>query len=286
MMVTLSQAQCPTEQVHNRHVETVFSDISVAFENLSEVTLSQRYSSAQFNDGKRKKSNFNGFGNILIYDVDNDGDSSLPLLEAVKLFEEASSLVVTTKSHQKEKNGIVSDRYRILIPLDEAISIDLIEYSEYYLHVASILGIEAYIDQACKDVARMYQPNSRQDVYYSKSKALLSEKLLRISFEEKKFLENSTRDVLIADTLPVYSSSKTEYLRSILQTPALLDLLQYDTKFVKGNRNNYLYSVGCYLIDNCLSKSEVRGMLVWMNSLQFSLNEVELNRTVMRSLKI
>jgi len=286
MLVTLSQAQCPTEQAQTHHIETVFSDISVGFENLSKLTSSKRYSSAQFNDGKRKKSNFNGFGNILIYDVDNDADSILPLLEAVTLFEEVSSLVVTTKSHQKEKNGIVSDRYRILIPLDEAISIDLSEYSDYYLHVASLLGIETYIDNACKDAARMYQPNYCQKVYYSQSEIVLNELQLRISFEEKKFIENSSREVLITDAKPDYGNSKIEYLRSIIQTQGLLDLLRYDAKFVQGNRNNYLYSVGCYLIDNCLSKKEVRDTLVWMNSLKDSINEVELDRTIMRSLKI
>jgi len=285
MMVTLSQAQFKTAQV-NYHIETVFSETSIAFNTLYSMTSSYRYSSSIFERGKRSIANCKGFGNILIYDIDNDKDNILLLSTAIEMFKDISSLIVTTKSHNQQKNGLASERYRIMVPLDSSISIGVDDYSHYYLHVASVLGIEVNIDHACKDAARMYQPNHCQKVHYSQSEIVLSELKLRISFEEKKFLENSTREVFIADTLPVHSDSKIEYLRSILQTQSLLNLLKYEEKFVQGNRNNYLYSVGCYLIDNYLSKSEVRDTLIWMNSLKFSLNELELDRTVMRSLKI
>jgi len=286
MMATLSQAQFPTAQSNRQHIETVFSEIFILFVILNKITASYRYSSSIFKDGKRRVANCTGFGNILIYDIDNDTKNILSLEKAIKNFEDISSLIVTTKSHQKVKNEIVADRFRVLIPLDEAISIDVNEYSDYYLHIASILGIEKYIDHSCKDAARMYQPNQNQEVYYSNSEVVLSEKQLRISFEEKKFLDNSSREILVPGAISEYGGSKTEYLRSILQTQSLLDLLKYDEKFVTGNRNNFLYSVGRYLIDNQLSENEVRNTLVWMNSLKLSLNQVELNSTVMRSLKI
>ena len=284
MCTLFSIAQFPTAQ--ETHFETEFSKVRVEFNTLFSYTEKFRYSCSIFKDGKRSIANCIGFGNILIYDVDNDTENILPLGTAVEMFNEVESLVVTTKSHEIEKNGKVADRFRIVISVDEDISVSVDDYSEYYIHVAEILGIAEFIDHSCKDAARMYQPNPNQEVYYSQSEVVLSEKQLRISFEEKKFLDNSSREILIDEAIPEYSGSKTDYLRSILKTTSLLELLNYDEKFVKGNRNQYLYSSGRYLLDNQLSKNEVRNTLEWMNSLRNSLKESELNSTIMRSLKL
>lgn len=284
MIIHFSIAQCPTAR--EGHIETDFLEVIVSFDDLFSRTSYFRYSSAIFEDRKRSTKNCIGFGNCLIYDVDNDGVVDFTVENAVEHFSDIQCLIVTTKSHQKEKNGKVTDRFRIIIPIDADISVDVDDYSAYYTYVAELLGIEDYIDHSCKDAARMYQPNPNQEVHYSKSETVLSEKQLRISFEEKKFLDNSSREILIDEAIPEYGGSKTEYLRSILETTSLLDLLNYDEKFVKGNRNQYLYSAGRYLLDNQLSKYEVRNALEWMNSLRNSLKESELNSTIMRSLKL
>ncbi len=286
-LVNISQAQCPTAQGKG-HIETEFVEAIVEFDNLSAHTKFFRYSSSIFDDGKRSIANCTGFGNILIYDVDNDTDNILSLSTAVELFNGFQSLIVTTKSHQKEKNGVVADRYRILIPLDEAIMVSVNEYSDYYLHIASLLNISEYIDKSCKDAARMYQPNLDQEDYYSSNLTLLSEKQLRISFEEKKFLDNSSRTSVLNTviSLDIDMSSRKDYLQSILYTSNLLDLLKYDEKFKAGYRNSYLYSVGKYLIQGGISLEDVKGVLIWINGLKGSLSEVELNKTVMRSLKL
>lgn len=284
MIIHFSIAQCPTAR--EGHIETDFLEVIVSFDDLFSRTSYFRYSSAIFENGKRSIENCNGFGNCLIYDVDNDGVVDFTLENALEYFSDIQSLIVTTKSHQKEKNGKVADRFRVVISVDEDISVSVDDYSKYYIHVTEILGIAEFIDHSCKDAARMYQPNPNQEVYYSQSDVVLSEKQLRISFEEKKFLDNSSREILIDEAIPEYSGSKTDYLRSILETTSLLDLLNYDEKFVKGNRNQYLYSAGRYLLDNQLSKNEVRNTLEWINSLKNSLKESELNSTIMRSLKL
>lgn len=285
MSVILSQAQLPAVQA-NCHLETAFKPVSMDFYNLHKITGSNRYSSSIFKNGKRRSATCTGFGNLIIYDIDNDTDNILDLPAAVEIFEKIQSLIITTKSHQQEKNGTVADRFRIILSLDNPMSISVDEYSRFYIHCAESLGIDKYIDRACKDAARMYQPNPDQQVHYTQSERVISEKQLRISFEEKKFLDHSTRCAPTRDVEADYSGSKREYLRSICFSHKFLDLMKYDEKFFQGNRNNFLYSVGRYLKDNYFSDVEIRETLMWMNSLSCSLKEAELNNTIIRSLKI
>ncbi|RLA81374.1 MAG: hypothetical protein DRG78_09285 [Epsilonproteobacteria bacterium] len=277
------------------HIETSFVTSNVSFNKIHEITATKRYSSGVFLDGKRCIKNCIGFGNVVIYDIDNDGENILSLIDAHKLTQEYKSVIVTTKSHQKEKHGIKADRYRFTILLDGVISVNVEEYKSYYIHIASLLGIEEYIDTLCKDAARMYQPHPQQEVYYSEGTNILSEKQLRISFEEKKYLDSTTRastsfsnhssnNYCFDDAAA--SGSKTDYIRSIMGSPLLLKMLHFDERFVKGSRNNYLYSIGCYLLDVKLTVGEIKQTLLWMNSLRSGLSETEIKNTIFRSLKL
>jgi len=286
-MITLSQAQFLTAHSTGGHIETVFDKTSVEYKNLFAYVGQNRYSSSIFKDGKRSIKNCIGFGNVLIYDIDNDREQAFSLVDAVKQFSATKSLIVTTKSHQIKKNGKVSDRYRIILPLTQSMTISVEEYPEFYIHVASNLGIEEYIDYSCKDAARMYQPNPLQEVHYSSTEITLSEKKLRGLFEEEKCFKQTYRvSVVSSDINDADYSSRLHYLRSIFKTKVFLDLLKYDERFTAGNRNNYLYSVGKYLIEAGLVSSEVREMLLWINSLSNGMSVNELTNTIMRSLKL
>lgn len=286
MVINLSTAK---HVASYRHRETTFSECSIQFEDLSSITAKNRYSSSIFEDGHRKKSNCRGFGNLFIYDVDNDRDDKLPLSEAVVMFQDIPSLIVTTKSHQREKNGVIEDRYRIILPVDQHPSIMVDDYSGLYMHVASLLGIEVVIDTACKDVARMYQPNPNQEVYYSAGSINpLSMEVLEQSFFAQKELEELAhrKNIYRQMGAPVFSGDKGTYLRSIMFRDRLLEVLKYEERFVAGGRNTFLYATGCYLLENGLSTDEVKSALAWINSLRMSLSQHELETTIYRSLKL
>ena len=290
MMIILSQAQFKTTCSNGCHIETQFYNTKIEYCNLHVISERNRYSSSFFKSGKRSIKNCIGFGNVLIYDIDNDTTNILSLTDAIQLTKDYKSMMVTTKSHQKIKNGIVVDRFRIIIPLDNPISISTKEYSNYYLHVASVLGIENFIDSACKDAARMYQPNLLQKVYYSKGKNILSEKQLRISFEEKQYLDLATKISSVSTftfgSQYTCTNSKVDYIKSIMFSKKLLNLLDFENKFVEGNRNNYLYSIGRYLLDINLTVGEVKQTLLWINNLKNGLSETEITNTIFRSLKL
>jgi len=140
----------------------------VEFNEIHTITQSDNYSPFVFTNNKRNTENSTP-QNMLIYDVDMD--NHLSLKDAVKLCGNFKSLVTTTKSHQVEKNGIVSDRYRIIIPLDGNIEKEI--YKELYLKFAESMGIDTSIDRACNDLARYYYPSNTQLYFYSKSDAVL-----------------------------------------------------------------------------------------------------------------
>jgi len=269
------------------HVETPFLLTQVGSSDLHTITAQERYSNAVFTDGKRSKAMHESFTNLLIYDIDNDRDDKLSLSEACLLFKDIKCLIVTTKSHKKIKNGIVEDRYRILFSLDQVISINKDEYPKFYLHAAGLLGIENVIDLACKDVARMYQPHSQQEVFYANSNNLLSCQQLISSFEEADAL--NIREKYPNDN--EYNSSvesdgtKTGYLRSIIHTDKFLLLMKVEERFVSGNRNNFLFGCGKYLQDNGLDACDIAATLNWINELYDGIPRKELE-VLIRGLKL
>jgi hypothetical protein len=87
---------------------------------------------------------------FLVLDYD---DQKTSLDETLKWVKAYSHIVGTTKSHQKEKSGIVCDRFRVVIPWHARIN-DLNTYRQNMERILSLMKS----DLACKDGARIYQP--------------------------------------------------------------------------------------------------------------------------------
>jgi len=136
-----------------------------------EITAQFEYSASKFHNGKRTNKMAIGASAIIL-----DIDDGVSLKKGIELFSSCKSLIVTTKSHQVDKKGLVADRYRVILFLDRCI-IDML----YYTSLMKIIIRHFGADVACSDSARYYSPNPNQLVYYSESKEIfnLSE------FEEK-----------------------------------------------------------------------------------------------------
>ncbi|BCD69667.1 hypothetical protein [Helicobacter suis] len=139
---------------------------------LAQVIKSSPYSGAVFEKGYRNATNAKSFTNLLIYDIDNDKDSpQLPLKQAQDLLEKQSieSLVMPSKSHQIEKNGHITDRYRILIPTAQPLGcLDAKSFVGVNSLVAKTLGLYAYVDKkVLVDRGRAYykSPESAESVF-------------------------------------------------------------------------------------------------------------------------
>lgn len=119
---------------------------------LPKVILSDIWSPCIWNFGKRLKANFVE-AHFLALDFDEPGEETLEELN--QGLQDHKRIIATTKSHQKEKAGLICDRFRLIIPFDKPIT-DLKTY-EYNIQLA--LKRYSWADSSAKDAARFFYPS-------------------------------------------------------------------------------------------------------------------------------
>lgn len=130
------------------------------FENLSELvsllTSGKNYSCGIFKDGYRNNQNFEKTYTIGL-DIDNGvNEAQMTIVEAKDLFKEHKHIIMPSKSHQKDKNGIVADRFRVILFLDKPID----NKEDYYATWYVLKNKYPAIDPQCKDPARFWYPST------------------------------------------------------------------------------------------------------------------------------
>ena len=271
----------------SKHITEDFKKLKVPFNKIMDLVKSDfNYSAGTFENGYRNKENYGGYSDMIILDVD-DG---MTIDKAHQVFLPYNHIIATTKSHQKEKNGIVCDRFRILLPTETPITLN---EKEYTILMRGIMKEFSFVDQSCKDASRFYYPSKDSIVSYRYGFINFVwqeyyEKELEYEKEQEE-IRNRLRDFNnSARREPTYTfeDTKEDYLRSILNTDKLLKLLKFDTKFGAGGRNNYLYSVGCYLQENGMNDDEVSSSILWINSQGDGIDEIEIQKTIFKSLRL
>jgi hypothetical protein len=138
------------------------------FDEMIHVILYHDWSPSIFKNNYRKKENFEST-NMMVLDI----DSGPTYDEAQLLFKEYDYLITTTRNHRKLKNGIVCDRYRVILKLESQIS-DNFTFDATW---QSLYDKFPFIDKACKDSSRMYyksigdpKPNNGKQVKVIKAK--------------------------------------------------------------------------------------------------------------------
>jgi len=216
-----------------------------------------------------------------------DFDDGLTIAEARELFKDYTHIIATTKSHQKEKNNHVCDRFRLILPLEKTLNTTIDEYKEAMAFIILKYGN----DKACKDVARFYYGFKDSEVIINKTKHFFDydvvQKQAKLYFKIQKDKEKKAHAIT-----PVYKPTyntdipKIDYLRSILYTDKLLEVLKFHDRFGAGGRNTYLFSCAKYLQDEGLSNEEVRSAILWCNNQGDGLKEKEIEQTIFRSLRL
>lgn len=133
----------------NEKDPTGFKAYRLPLDNVAKMVKSAgQYSAVQFREGYRDAAHAIPFSELIILDYD-DG---FTLSDAVEMFGQYIGIVATTRSHQKEKHGIVCDRFRLILPVRKPVKLDAVEFSkmmkEVILHYAT--------DRACSNMSRMY----------------------------------------------------------------------------------------------------------------------------------
>jgi len=125
-----------TKEVHN-------------YFELSQVILNHVWSPILWMDGRRKQDNFLS-SDFMVLDFD-DGETTLA--QALEIWSDTNHIIGSTKSHQVEKNGIVCDRFRVILKLEKPAT-RLVDYR----YTISKLIDQNDCDPACKDGGRFFYP--------------------------------------------------------------------------------------------------------------------------------
>lgn len=118
-----------------------------SLKELAEFTLKHDWSPFTFKDGYRHGTSWSSC-DIMALDI----DEGCTVAEAKELFKDYEHVILASKSHQKEKNGKVLDRFRVIIPLSETIKDQEIYKNTWYF----LSNKYPFIDQQCKDFGRYY----------------------------------------------------------------------------------------------------------------------------------
>jgi Protein of unknown function (DUF3987) len=214
------------------------------------------YSAGSFKDNHRNKENYLGSQDVVIFDI--DGGMSLNIAKA--FFSQWKCIIATTKSHQKDKNGIICDRYRVILLPNVKLELDSERYSEFMKNIINKLSIPA--DMSCTDSSRFYYGYSGSEIWYSESQNRFD--ISCCIPETKKDKEQKER----------YESNKNIKSTSGVDRYFLQEMSN-------GNRNNMLLKY-CLMMKD--AGEDWREKTLGLNSmLTEPLNEMEIEHTIFKT---
>lgn len=118
------------------------------------------YSPVEFRNGKRNNESTMPLSNMIVLDVD-DGMS---MDYAKELFADYYAIIAPTRNHQKEKGGVINDRFRIVLLTDKYITTSPEIYKEFMQNIARYYGVK--VDDKCFDKSHIYYGNPTKNIWF------------------------------------------------------------------------------------------------------------------------
>jgi len=257
-MIEQAQKVDPTEinMSVSKDLAKGFVSSTVDWNKFDEILkLEANYSAGSFKDNHRTKDNYMGEQDVVILDID-DG---IPLEAAKTFFSEWDCWIATTKSHQKEKNGLACDRFRVVLLPNIKIKMDSDTYSEFMANIMDGLG--GFADPSCKDSSRFYYGFSGSETWKS----------------------DSTERFDIRDYIP-----KTKRHREVfVESGKITNATQLEKFFIRkanvSHRNDHIYRYG-NMMREAGENWETKVMEI-NNKLNEPLSEKEIESTVIASIR-
>lgn len=141
--------------------QPLYKNISTDWYKLHRIVKSdfRQYSPFIFNGGIKNSENWNNHNqNILILDID-DG---LTLSEAKEKFKDYKNIICTTKSHQKDKKGIVCDRFRVILK-----SKNIPKNDSYFDYMRNLEELYPFIDKQVNNKTGAFLGYSNCEYWYN-----------------------------------------------------------------------------------------------------------------------
>jgi len=256
-----NKAKNPSDFIHYKDLE--FSDIPEM------VMAGYAYSACKFVDNYRLDDNYDGHEDVLILDID-DGAT---VQNAKDIFNKYEYFIITTKSHQKEKNGIVCDRYRIFLKLETTIH----DANLREVFVNNIMSTYPFVDTSCRNRSRFYfsSPDNAEVIYNNGIPIKVScFKMPSMNVEDKTDVNlpsGISDDIFCFNELTerwenkngfqLEQSSGENGVESKLKGAETV----LDNEFHAGNRNHTIFKVACMLLKDGLNQDDVANYLIKEN---------------------
>lgn len=240
---------------------------NVEFSDIPEMIMSgYAYASAKFQDNHRLDDKYEGEEDVLILDI----DEMVSLEQAQIIFKKYTNFIITSKSHQKEKNGTVCDRYRVFLKLSETLSCPEIRLD----FIASIFDNFPFVDKKCKNPSRFYfaSPDDAE-VFYNEGRdiPIIKTKLPEMD-EKRKTLSNeddyTPKGIYVFSELTekwtnefgeVLEGEGKEFGRDAIEKGARAI---FDEEFVKGNANHCIFKVACMLLKDGFDEDDMANFII------------------------
>lgn len=209
------------------------------FENTPNFINKKPWSPIVWHGGRRAKSNFLS-ASLVALDFDS-GEWTLEDGIQYALAANLSTVIATTKSHRKEKNGQPAcDRFRMVIAAEQTTSLDDFEYT------MKVFMTEVPCDKSCKDGGRFYFP-CRELVWqkFDGNRA----KWLTCPYEET----HEAKELAFGDVDP-------EDMRNLGALPHYV--WTYIAYGSKTERHKAAYIVACEMANYGFTEPEILGLLV------------------------
>lgn len=218
--------------------------VTTTLQKLPELAKKHQYSNLIWKDGQRHSDNFSHGSSLVIFDIDSETtlQEALEGLESKKL----SAVAITTPNHKKEKNGVVTDRFRIILPLEYKFVGDIDKWKRSLEGLSEALGLK--VDKSAFDGARHYRASPVDAQVH-----ILEGSKINLDMYEKKPPEKKSRgktDSSILSKKPNYKSYETFLTKEC----------------VEGNRNNAFSRVAKWMRDEGISRDDCEDFLESYNN--------------------
>ena len=135
-----------------------FKEYRITFDMLGIVVRTEgQYSATLFKDEYRDAQNAMQGAELIILDY----DVGVTLGDAVEAFSSFIGIIATTRNHQKEKHGVICDRFRVILPTRKPVMLEVQEFKKMMGDVINHYGT----DKACQNISRMYYGYPEAEVF-------------------------------------------------------------------------------------------------------------------------
>ena len=220
---------------------STFTPVDVkSLAEMGKLLCEKSFSAGVFKDNRRTIENFIAASCIGL-DVDNDGKRedtpSMSIDDAVNLFKDHKHLILTSRSHRKEKHGKIEDRYRVILFFDKPIT----EAQDFYATWFALKDFFPPCDNQCKDPSRQFFAHSSVYSVNRHGKLITHVKHVNEPIKQK-------------EARPTQPGERGELSRETLK------VLQFGVE--EGSRNATVYKVAKDFQQNLYELEEAQDMIV------------------------